>query len=172
MPLHDPGVAVLICNSNVPHALHDGEYARRRGDCEEAVRRLASASLRHATLEAVEAAQNALDPEVYRRARHVVTENARTVAAAAALATGDLAFRRAHVRQPPVAARRLRGQLPRARHAGRDRGEISEAGGVFGARMTGGGFGGCAVMLVRTRAHRVDHARRWRASTGGGRGGW
>ena len=151
VPLRDPDVAVLICNSNVPHALHDGEYARRRGDCEEAVRRLGIPSLRQATPEAVEAAQGTLGPEVYRRARHVVTENARTVAAADALAAGRFSdfgalMYRSHqsLRDDfQVSCAELDTLVEIA-------GEIGEAGGVFGARMTGGGFGGCAVMLVRS----------------------
>ena len=49
VPIGDPGVSVLICNSNVRHALGDGEYASRRADCEEAARRLGIPSLRHAT---------------------------------------------------------------------------------------------------------------------------
>jgi galactokinase len=151
VPLRDPDVAVLICNSNVPHALHDGEYARRRADCEEAVRRLQIPSLRQATPEAVEAARGTLGAEVYRRARHVVTENARTVAAADALAQGRFADFGALMYQShqslrddfQVSCLELDTLVDVAR-------EIGEAGGVHGARMTGGGFGGCAVMLVRT----------------------
>jgi galactokinase len=151
VPLRDPDVTVLICNSNVPHALHDGEYARRRAGCEEAVRRLKIPSLRHATLEAVEAAKNALGSEVYRRAHHIVTENARTVAAAAALSAGRFSDFGALMYQShqslrddfEVSCAELDTLVEIA-------GEIGEAGGVFGARMTGGGFGGCAVMLVRS----------------------
>lgn len=151
VPLRDPSVTVLICNSNVPHELHDGEYARRRAACEEAARHLKIPSLRHATLEAVEAAKDALDSEVYRRARHIVTENARTVAAAAALSNGELSRFGALMYQ---SHRSLRDDFevscPELDTLVEIAGEISEAGGVFGARMTGGGFGGCAVMLVRS----------------------
>jgi galactokinase len=151
VPLRDPGVTVLICNSNVPHALHDGEYARRRAGCEEAVRRLNVSSLRHATLEAVEAAKNALGSEVYRRARHIVTENARTAAAAAALSNGEFSQFGALMYE---SHRSLRDDFevscPELDTLVEIAGEIGEAGGVFGARMTGGGFGGCAVMLARS----------------------
>ena len=177
VPLRDPAVTVLICNSNVPHALHDGEYARRRAGCEEAVRVLNAwtepgppaqsvaggfgnpprvpmlkiPSLRHATLEAVEAAKNALGSEVYRRARHIVTENARTVAAAAALANGELSKFGALMYQSHQSLRDdFEVSCPELDALVEIAGEIGEAGGVFGARMTGGGFGGCTVMLVRS----------------------
>src|SRR4029077_2364116 len=90
IPIADPTVRVLICNSNVRHSLADGEYAKRRRDCEDAARILGQASLRAATMEMVEAARDALGAVVYRRARHVVSENARTLAAADALAAGDV----------------------------------------------------------------------------------
>ena len=151
VPLRDPAVTVLICNSNVPHALHDGEYARRRAGCEEAVRLLNVSSLRHATLEAVEAAKHALGSEVYRRARHIVTENARTVAAAAALASGELSKFGALMYQSHQSLRDdFEVSCPELDALVEIASEIGEAGGVFGARMTGGGFGGCTVMLVRS----------------------
>src|SRR4029079_11385374 len=90
VPLAAPGVSVLICNSNVRHALGDGAYARRRAECDEAARLLGVETLRDATPEAVEAAREALGEIPYRRARHVTTENARTLAAAAALEGGDM----------------------------------------------------------------------------------
>ena len=171
VPLVDPAVGVLICNSNVRHSLGDGEYARRRADCEEAARRLGLPTLRSATRAAVEEARDALGPVVYRRARHVVTENARTLAAAEALAASDLAAVGALMYQSheslrddfEVSCAELDTLIELAR-------EIGLAGGIFGARMTGGGFGGCAVMLVRadkvasiseilTREYRRRHAR-------------
>ena len=136
-----PG-GVLICNSNVRHSLGDGEYARRRADCEEAARRLGLPTLRSATRAAVEEARDALGPVVYRRARHVVTENARTLAAAEALAASDLAAVGALMYQSheslrddfEVSCAELDTLIELAR-------EIGLAGGIFGARMTGGGFG-------------------------------
>ena len=85
VPFADPDVSVLICNTNVKHALADGAYARRRTECAEAARQLGVASLRDATPAMVEAARGHFDPAVRRRARHVTTENLRTLAAAAHL---------------------------------------------------------------------------------------
>ncbi len=151
VPLGDPGVSVLICNSNVRHELANGEYARRRGDCEEAARRLQIPSLRQATPEAVEAAQGVLGPVVYRRARHVVTENARTLAAADALAHGRFGeFGALMYRSHQSLRDDFQVSCPELDTLVEIAGEIGEAGGVYGARMTGGGFGGCAVMLVRS----------------------
>lgn len=155
VPLAHPSARILISNTNVRHALGDGAYARRRAECESAARTLGLASLRDATLEAVDAAQQALGPVLHRRARHVVTENARTLDAARALEAGDV---------------RAAGSLFYASHASlRDDFEVScaeldvlvdaarelgERSGVYGARMTGGGFGGCTVSLVE--ASEVD----------------
>jgi galactokinase len=137
----------MIFNSMVTRGLVDSEYNTRRAQCEQAARHFGLAALRDLDLATLEARGLELDPVVLRRARHVVTENARVEAAAAALAAGDLA--------------RI-GELMSASHASmRDdfeitvplidrlvdivKGVIGTAGGV---RMTGGGFGGCVVALV------------------------
>ncbi|HSS39166.1 MAG TPA: galactokinase, partial [Polyangia bacterium] len=91
IPFADPKVSVLICNTNMKHALADGAYARRRTECAEASRQLGVATLRDATPAMVEAANGALDAVVARRARHVTTENLRTLAAAAHLEAGEFA---------------------------------------------------------------------------------
>ena len=90
------GVRVVVANSGVKHALVGGEYGARRRQCAEAVAGLgrkfpAVRSLRDATMEMLEAARGGMDQTVYRRARHVITENARTVAFAGALERGDFA---------------------------------------------------------------------------------
>jgi galactokinase len=147
----DPEVAVLIVNTNVRHELASGEYARRRAQCEAAAKILGVASLRDATMDSLAAAKDRLDPVVFRRARHVITEIERTLAAAKRLPASDWT--------------RV-GQLMYASHASlRDDYQVScpeldcvvelaqaigSAGGVIGCRMTGGGFGGCAVSLVRS----------------------
>ncbi len=150
VPIADPSVRVLICNSNVRHSLGDGEYAKRRRDCEEAARVLGIGSLRGATVDSVDAARAALGPVVYRRARHVVTENARTLAAADALAAGDVGRVGALMYQSHASLRDdfevSCVELDTLVDVARD---VGAAGGVLGARMTGGGFGGCTVMLVR-----------------------
>jgi galactokinase len=149
-PRADAEVVALIVNSNVRHELTDGGYAARRRQCEEAARTLGAASLRDVTPERLERERTRLDDVYYRRARHVVTENARTVEAADALRRGDWA---------------TVGRLMYASHASlRDDFQVSceeldllvelaAAGeGVIGSRMTGGGFGGCTVSLVRREA--------------------
>ncbi len=148
-------VAVVVVNSGVKHSLGDGEYARRRQSCELAVKTLAArrpgvAALRDATLGDLEACRSALDPLVYRRARHVITEDARTLRAVDALRRGDL---------PLVGSLMLQ-----SHHSLREDYEVScpeldvlvelamQVPGVHGARMTGGGFGGCSVSLAEPAA--------------------
>jgi galactokinase len=149
----DPAVTVLIINTNVRHKLAETEYAKRRAQCEAAARILKVAALRDATPAALDAARQQMDPVVFRRARHVISENERTLQAARAIQASDWA---------------TAGQLMYASHASlRDDYQVScpeldvvveiaqemgEAGGVIGCRMTGGGFGGCAVSLVKTEA--------------------
>ncbi len=145
----DPAIRVLIANSNVRHSLGDGAYARRRAECESAAKTLGVKSLRDATPAMVEAAREPLGPIPFRRARHVVTENERTLAAAQALEAGSTAragalFYESHrsLRDDyEVSCDELDILVDAAR-------ELGERSGVFGARMTGGGFGGCAVALV------------------------
>ena len=151
VPFDDPTVSLLICNSNVKHALADGAYLRRRAECAEAARGLGVASLRDATPEMVDGARGIFDPVVRRRARHVTTENVRTLAAAAHLEAREFAAVGALMYEShrslrddfEVSSPELDALVEAAR-------EIGEAGGVLGSRMTGGGFGGCTVTLVRS----------------------
>ncbi len=151
VPVSDGSVSVLIVNSMVRHELSGGEYARRRAQCASAMRAIGRAggpplSLRDVSLESLTAARPHLDPTVWRRARHVVSEIARTLDAATVLRAGDYAGF---------------GRLMYDSHDSlRDDYEVScdeldllvetarRQRGVFGARMTGGGFGGCIVALV------------------------
>jgi len=151
--MSDPKVSVLIVNTNVRHKLADGEYARRRAECEAAARDLKVPALRDATLKRLRAARPRLDPVVFRRARHVLTENERTLKAARAIQACDWS---------------TVGQLMYASHVSlRDDYQVScpeldavveiarglgEGQGVIGCRMTGAGFGGCAVSPIRTDA--------------------
>ncbi len=153
VPFTDPDIAVLIINSNVKHELTGGEYAERRNQCEQVAERLGVTALRDAGLEQLKAIRKQLDDVLYRRARHVLTENARTLEAAKTFSTGQ--WKRA-------------GELMVASHVSlRDDFEVScpeldllvdlalELGvteGVFGSRMTGGGFGGCTVTLAHKDA--------------------
>ncbi|MGA7120718.1 MAG: galactokinase [Polyangiaceae bacterium] len=151
VPLTDPAVSVLVANSNVRHSLDDGAYARRRAECERAAEGLGVATLRDATPEMVDGAREVLGPVLFRRARHVVTENDRTLAAARALDAGavreaGLLFYESHssLRDDfEVSCAELDVLVDVAR-------DLGEPGGVYGSRMTGGGFGGCTVTLVRS----------------------
>ncbi|MEO5766841.1 MAG: galactokinase [Polyangia bacterium] len=152
VPFADPTVSVLICNTNVRHALANSAYSRRRAECAEAASQLGVPSLRQATLDAVEATPGILDPVVRQRARHVVTENARALAAAKYLEArdfgkvGELMYQshRSLRDDFEVSCKELDTLVDLAA-------EIGVGGGVLGSRMTGGGFGGCTVTLVRTR---------------------
>ena len=153
VPLDDPSVAVLIVNTNVKHKLTGSEYPARRKQCELAAKILGVPSLRSANPKALEDAKDRMDEVVYRRARHVVGEIERTVYAAEGIRASNW---------PTV------GQLMYASHYSlRDDYEVScdeldivvgvaegigVKGGVYGCRMTGGGFGGCAVALVKADA--------------------
>ena len=142
-----PDAAIMIFNSHVARGLVDSAYNTRREQCEQAARHFGLPALRDLDLATLEARGAELDPVVLRRARHVVTENARVVEASKALAACDLA---------------RMGELMEASHASmRDDFEITvpaidqlvgivkEAiGTAGGVRMTGGGFGGCVVALV------------------------
>jgi galactokinase len=150
--LPDAGLALLVTDTRVQHALVDGGYAERRADCEKAAADLGLSSLRQATPAQVDSLE---DERVRRRARHVVTEVERVRDVVAAVGAGDW---------DEV------GRLFAVSHVSmRDDFEIScpeldvavltavEAGAV-GARMTGGGFGGSSVALVPLE--RVDAVAR------------
>jgi len=163
VPLPD-GTAIMIVQSGVVRGLVEGAYNMRRRECETAAAALGVAALCDADLAMLERAGPALDPIVFRRARHVITENARTLAAAEALAAGDLpamgqlmaeshASQRDDFRITVAATDRLAGLLGEA---------IGDRG---GARQTGGGFGGAVVALMpqscvaHVREHVLDHYR-------------
>jgi galactokinase len=141
------GTAIIIANSNVKRGLVDSEYNTRRQECEAAAAHFGVPALRDVSPDVFALHADELDETVAKRARHVITENTRTEAAAEALAQGDL---------------KRMGRLMAESHASmRDDFEITvppidalveivaevigDAGGV---RMTGGGFGGCIVALA------------------------
>jgi galactokinase len=148
-------IALVVCHTGSPRHLERSEYNLRRSQCDAAVAALSAIdpsirSLRDVTPKALAAAADRLDPLAYRRAEHVVTENVRVEATVEALAAGDLAEV---------------GRLFAASHASlRDRFEVSSpelnamveiatgVNGVVAARMTGAGFGGCTINLVRPDA--------------------
>ncbi len=150
IPFTSPEVTLLIANSCVKHKLAGGEYAERRRQCETAARELGATSLREVTLAQLDAASAQISDLSLRRARHVVTENERTIQAANAIcekqwaATGELMFASHESLRDDFEVScdelDLLVELARA---------IGLRGGVYGSRMTGGGFGGCTVSLVR-----------------------
>jgi galactokinase len=141
------GAAIVIANSHVKRGLVDSEYNTRRRECEAAAAHFGVPALRDVAPDLFALHVDELDETVAKRARHVITENARTEAAAAALAQGDLEtmgrlMAESHLSMrddfeitvPPIDALvEIIGQV------------IGPAGGV---RMTGGGFGGCVVALA------------------------
>ena len=144
--------AIVVCNTNVKHDLATSAYNQRRAECEHGVEllreRLPSIrALRDVSVTDFEKYESELPEPVRRRCRHVVTENQRTLKAADALERGN---------------REMLGELMRASHESlRNDYEVScpeldlmveiasRHEGVFGARMTGGGFGGCTINIVR-----------------------
>lgn len=145
-----PNTAIVILDTSTRRELADSSYNERREQCETAAKFLNVPALRDATLDQLEAVKELLEDVVYRRARHVISENARVLAAADAMRQGDAV---------------TMGQLMNASHVSmRDDFEISSPAlnamvecaqaheACYGARMTGGGFAGCAVALVHLDA--------------------
>jgi len=146
------GVRIVICNTLVKHAHASSEYNTRRAECEEGVEVLSKfnpnvSSLRDVNMKDLEMHSEALDKVILKRCRHVVTENARTLAAAAALEESNLerfgglmlASHESLAKDYEVSCPELDIMV-----------ELAMAcDGVYGARMTGGGFGGCTVNLVK-----------------------
>ncbi len=145
--------SIVVCNSTVKHSIAGGEYGGRRREVEEGQAAVVKANpqvhmLGEATMADLEAVRAQISPESFQRCRHIITENGRVRAMREALMQGDA---------------REAGRLMLAAHASqRDDFACSTAEidflvdtaaalpGCFGARMTGGGFGGCTVNLVRT----------------------
>ncbi|MFC3116858.1 galactokinase [Cellvibrio fontiphilus] len=138
---------ILIVHSGVKRGLVDSEYNQRRQQCEAAAAFFGQTSLRAVELDQLLAAEGKLDDLSFRRARHVLTENARTLAAAAALAAGDLS---ALIEVMLASHASMRDDFNITTPAIDTLVDILvEAGaGQAGARMTGGGFGGCVVAVA------------------------
>ncbi len=151
-----PGqVSLVICNTMVKHELAGGEYNTRRAECEEGVRLLSRSlpnvgSLRDVSLADLERHASGIPIVIYKRCRHVVTENARVAEAADALERGDLST--------------FGLLMADSHHSLRNDYQVScseldlmvdlakAQPGVFGTRMTGGGFGGCTISLVASES--------------------
>jgi galactokinase len=166
------GVKLIVGDTGVRRGLVSSEYNTRRGQCEEGVAALQAVlphitALRDVTPEQLEAHKDLLSEVTYRRCKHVVTEDARVLQAIDAMQAGDLT---------------LLGQLLNASHESlRYDYEVScpeldtmvaiarAQPGVFGARMTGAGFGGCMVALVAdeyAEAYAAAIAPAYQAATG------
>jgi galactokinase len=152
VPFENPDLTVLISNTMVHHELSDGGYASRRKHTEDGLAILGKASWRDVTAADVQSHWDSLGDPVNRRSRHVVGEISRTIAAAAALARNDfetlgplMAASHDSLRDDfEVSCKELDLMVEIARKIGRN-------GGVIGARMTGGGFGGSTVTLCESR---------------------
>jgi galactokinase len=144
------GVVAVVMDTGTRRGLVHSAYNERRSQCETAARHFGVAALRDVSVDEFAAQADELDVTTQKRARHVVTENARTLAAYEAMTTGDA---------------RILGALMDASHDSlRDDFEVSTDAlntmvslarrhpACLGARMTGAGFGGCAVALVRSEA--------------------
>jgi galactokinase len=158
VPFGSEGAEVPVCliaNTNVKHTLSGSEYPDRVRQCKECVAVMQGkghdiAATRDATMDMLEDSKDSMSDMSYRRGRHCVTEDARTLASVEALKAGDWVSVGAHMS---------------ASHASlRDDFEVScpeldvlqrlalEVPGVYGSRMTGGGFGGCTITLVKAEA--------------------
>lgn len=156
LPLAQNDAVVLVIDTRVEHSHVDGGYAARRASCEQAAEVLQVASLRE--ISSVDELESIGDPVAKRRAKHIVTENRRVLDAVLALRAGDLA-----------AVGKL---LCQSHESMRDDYEISSeeldaaveaalGAGAIGARMTGGGFGGSAIALIkREQIEQVSQAVR------------
>lgn len=155
VPLQLQGYKILLLNTNVKHALSSSAYNTRRLECAEGVRMLQEAgedvnSLRDATLPMLEKYVKPQNETIYRRCKFIVEENQRLLTACEALKAGDL---------------ETLGQKMYASHAGLQHeyevsckeldflvNAVRGREGVIGARMTGGGFGGCTINIVKEEA--------------------
>ena len=148
LSLEENGLEIWVMDTGVAHRLTDGGYAARRASCEKASELLGVSSLRDVTVESLEASKHLLDDVVYKRAKHVVTENERVQQTVKLLAESGP---------------RSIGQLMIDSHSSmRDDFQISIteldvavetalSEGAIGARMTGGGFGGAAIALIESQ---------------------
>ena len=172
VPLPD-GLGVLVVDSAVSRDLSSSAYNERRRQCEQAAADLGVRSLRDATLDELEARWSSMDDVVRRRARHVLTENARVLELAQALRSGDRA---------PLAGLLAASHDSLARDFEVSTPELDllvqaavDTPGVVGSRMTGAGFGGCTVSLVevdRAQEVREEVLRRDAEASGRQPRGW
>lgn len=170
IPFPGDDISVLVTNSNVSHQLTSGGYATRRAQADSALKKLQQTSWRNVSLDLLNKNEHQLTATEFRRALHIVTETERTWQTANAFKDGDWDMvgklmydsHRSLRDDYEVSCPELNLLEEIARGIGSDRG-------VIGARMTGGGFGGCTVTLVeRKHAKSVANllAETYRAKTG------
>lgn len=150
-------VSIVVVNSMVKRSLADGAYARRREACERAAAVLRVAALRDANAEEVLHARDRLDAEAFGCAMHVVEENERTKAAAHLLGEGDVSVEGRGVREVGELMFASHESLAQLFKVSCEELDVlvdlaREIPGIYGARMTGAGFGGCMVALAATAA--------------------
>ena len=139
-----------IINSNVKHELTGGEYAQRRRQCEAAAKQLGVTMLRDIDVTQLTAKRDALEPICYRRARHIVTENQRVLDAAAAVKNHDwTGLGRLMLLSHDSMRDDFQISCPEIDLLVKLTTKLIPTGGVWGSRMTGGGFGGCTISLVK-----------------------
>lgn len=151
IPFSDPSLSVIVASTNVSHDLTDGSYAARRKDTEDGLALVGKKSWREVTMKDLYAIQDQMSDRVFRRSKHVVREIKRTLKAVEAFRSGDFSnigdlMDKSHrsLRDDfEVSCDELDLMVALAK-------EIGFEGGVLGARMTGGGFGGSTVTLCRT----------------------
>jgi galactokinase len=169
IPAH---VALVIANTMVKHSIAGGDYTTRRAESEAACAIIDSHRggvpfLRDATLDDLDKWGHEMEPKSLLRARHVISENLRTVAASEALLKGDIAevgrlMAEAHISY----SRDFEGSCPEADLMVDLANDLP---GLIGARLTGGGFGGCTINLVEqgeAKAFAKELAARYEAKTG------
>ena len=157
-------IAIVIANTMVKHSIAGGDYPTRRRESEAACaiingHRGGVPFLRDSTLEDLEKWGNEMEPKSYLRAKHVITEDLRTVAAEKALENGDLAeVGRLMAEAHASYSKDFEGSCPEADAMVEMAQDLP---GLIGARLTGGGFGGCTVNLVQR-----DHAKAFAETLG------
>ena len=158
--------AVVVLDTATRRGLVDSAYNERRAQCEAAAKRFGVRALRDVDLATFEKRASLLDASTYQRARHVITENARTIAAAHALEQGDVARVGALMNESHAS---LRDDFQVSRGELDTMVELAHSHpACHGARMTGAGFGGCAVALVDAAAAHAfarDIAARYESAT-------
>lgn len=160
-------LALIIADTGTRHALRESEYNARRRECHAAAAALGAPSLRNVTAERLETARHTLHPVFYRRAAHIIGENHRVRMAVSALIRGDAAEIGRLMNASHESSREL------FENSSPDLDRLVEiartAPGVFGSRLSGGGFGGSTVTLVRgaDASSAADEINRlWKAGTG------